>query len=104
MIKEEQGVDWKTASGKLANPRKKYYLKLDAKVVKEVESVRDEDDLSYLRKAMVSSGMCLNINELWEVRHLFFHLWEIRKKHPENFQNKTAAESLKLDDESTESN
>lgn len=96
-------VDWKSGSGKLTNPGKTFYLKLTASVIREVENQRDKDGVSYVRKAIIGSGMALNLNGQWEVRQLFPHLQTIVQKYADNFQGTPVADSLKLDGAVTES-
>lgn len=102
MIKKDEWVDWKSGSGKLPNPGKKFYLKLAADVIREVENERDKDGVSFTRKAMIGCGMALNFNGLWEVRQLFPHLQNIVSKYPENFNGQPVAESMGLDGAVTE--
>lgn len=102
MIRDGKWVDWKNGSGKLTNPGKTFYLKLAAAVLREVERDRDAGNVSYVRKAMIGSGMALNLNGQWEVRQLFPHLQEIVKKYSENFAGTPVADSLKLDGDVTE--
>lgn len=103
MITKNEWVDWKKGSGKLTNPGKKFYVKLAAAVVREVENEKDKDGVSYVRKAMMGCGMALNLNGQWEVQQLFPHLQEIVKKYPDNFGGTPVADSLKLDGAVTES-
>ena len=42
---------WKDSSGKIANPGKTYFLKLAARCIRQVNQKRDEDGLTYARKA-----------------------------------------------------
>lgn len=62
---------WKDSSGKLINPGKTFYLRLAADAVREVNRQHDEDGLSYVRKAIIRTGLTLNLNGLWEERQLF---------------------------------
>ena len=103
MISKGNWVDWKKGSGKLTNPGKRFFLKLAAAVLRQVENERDEDGVSLVRKAMIGSGMALNLNGQWEVRQLFPHLQAIVSKYNENFQGTPLADSMKLDGEVTES-
>ena len=103
MITKNEWIDWRSGSGKLTNPGKTFYLKLSAAVIREVENEKDSDGVSFVRKAMIGSGMGLNLNGQWEVRQLFPHLQNIVQKYPENFQGTPVADSLKLYGEVTES-
>lgn len=77
---------WKDSSGKIANPGKTYFLKLAAKCVRQVNQQRDEDGLTYARKAMIITGMALNTNGLWEVSQLTPDLQRIVRKHASVFE------------------
>ena len=59
------------ASGKIVNPGKAFYLGLAAAAVRDVNAIRDADGIRYARKAMIRTGMGLNINGQWEERQLF---------------------------------
>ena len=103
MITKNEWIDWRSGSGKLTNPGKTFYLKLSAAVIRDVENEKDSDWVSFIRKAMIGSGMGLNLNGQWEVRQLFSHLQNIVQKYHENFQGTPVADSLKLYGEVTES-
>ena len=51
--------------GKLPNPGKGF-LRLAADSVREVNAMRDKNGASYARKAIIWTGMSLNVNGLWE--------------------------------------
>lgn len=68
-------------------------------MLRKVENAQDEDDVSYIRKAMVGSGMSLNLNYLWKVRELFFHIQIIVENYGKNFEGNPVAEILKLNSE-----
>lgn len=72
---------WKDSSGRLINPGKSFFLKLAAKAVREVNRQRDENGLSYARKAMIMTGMALNTNGQWEIGQLTPDLQRIVRKH-----------------------
>ena len=76
---------------------------MEAAVLRQVENERDEDGVSLVRKAMIGSGMALNLNGEWEVCQLFPHLQAIVAKYNEKFQGTPMADGLKLDGEVTES-
>ena len=62
------------SSGKLRNLGKNVFLQLAADAVREVNAGRDKDGLSYARKAMIRTGMALNVNGNWEEGQLFDEL------------------------------
>lgn len=70
-----------TASGKIPNPGQRFFLELAAKSVMEVNQQRDEDGLTFARKAMIRCGLAKQSNGMWEVRQLFPHLQTIVSKH-----------------------
>lgn len=74
MIGSGNWIDWKNGYGKFRNPGKKVFLNLADLVVRGNESARDEDDVPLVRKGMIRSGVELNFNGQWEVRHLSPHL------------------------------
>lgn len=76
------GKKW---SGKLKNPGKSFFLKLAADAVREVNSERDADGLTYARKAMIKCGLSKNVNGVWDESQLFKHLQEIIKAYRVNF-------------------
>lgn len=61
---------WTAGSGKLPNPGKPFFLKLAASCVRDVNEQRDRNGLSYARKAMIRTGMSLNVNGLWQESQL----------------------------------
>lgn len=79
------------------------FLQLAAKDVQKVNNETEKDNVLYTRKAMIRCGMERNINGVWEKGQLFPHLQEIVKKYRVNFDGETAADSMRLDDEVTES-
>lgn len=52
---------WTLGSGKLPNTGKNFFLKLAAAAVHDVNSQRDKNGLIYARKAMIMTGMSLNV-------------------------------------------
>lgn len=76
---------WMDTSGKLRNPGKHFFLKLAAAAIREVNHQRDENGLSYARKAMIRTGMAMNMNNQWEEQQLFPNLQEIIRKHRNHF-------------------
>lgn len=73
------------SSGKLKNPGKQFFLKLAADSVRDVNAQKDKEGLSYARKAMIRTGMSLNLNGNWEERQLFTNLQGIIAKHRNHF-------------------
>ena len=73
-------------SGKLTNPRKRFFLQLAANSVEDVNREVDYDNISYARKAMIWCGLALELNGSWNVRQLFPHLQDIIAKHLQYFQ------------------
>ena len=73
------------SSGKLKNPGKTFFLKLAADAVRDINAQQDKNGLSYARKAMIRTGMGLNLNGRWEECQLFSHLQEIVAKHRNHF-------------------
>lgn len=49
-------------SEKLLNPGKEFFLKLAAKVVKDMNHMKDKNGISYARKSMIMTGLSLNID------------------------------------------
>ena len=58
-------------SGKLPNPGKQFFLQLAARVVRDVNCMRDENGLSYARKAMIRCGLSQDLNGQWEPSSYF---------------------------------
>ncbi|MEM7298840.1 MAG: hypothetical protein AAF391_11305, partial [Bacteroidota bacterium] len=65
----QDGVDGQ-GSGRLPNPGKRFFLKLAADSVREVNGMRDANGLSYARKAMIMTGMSLSVNGTWSESQL----------------------------------
>lgn len=74
-----------TASGLFKNPGKKFFLKLAAAAVRDVNKERDENGMTYARKAMIRCGLSKQKNGLWEIRQLFPHLQTIISQYRINF-------------------
>ncbi|CAM6103572.1 unnamed protein product [Calypogeia fissa] len=68
-------------SGKLKNPGKSFFLKLAASSVHHVNTLRDNNGITYARKAMIRCGMALNLNGKWEVEQLSPELQNVIKNH-----------------------
>ena len=73
------------ASGKLRNPRKRFFLKLASDADRDVNGQRDKNGLSYARKAMIRTGMGMNVNGVCEEKQLFSNLQAIVAKHRNHF-------------------
>jgi hypothetical protein len=84
-IKKIKEGSWSNGSGKLLNPGKTFFLKLAAASVSRVNEMRDRSGLTYARKAMIRTGLSLNLNGLWEGAQLFPRLQEIIKKYPNHY-------------------
>lgn len=87
-----QSNEWKDGSGKLKNPGKRFFLKLAAQAVRDVNMQKDENGLTYARKAMIRTGLALNVNGIWEESQLFPKLQEIIKKHRSHFEGQPPVE------------
>lgn len=77
---------WTSGSGMLPNPGKSFFLKLAAKVVREVNQQRDKTGVTYARRAMIRTGMSLNLNGLWEEGQLSDELQAIVAKYRSHFE------------------
>ncbi|RLN69414.1 hypothetical protein BBJ28_00022260 [Nothophytophthora sp. Chile5] len=78
------------SSGKLKNPGKYFFLGLASLAVQEVNAHRDENGLTYARKAMIRCGLSLDVDGKWSTCQLFPHLQEIIKKYPSHFDGEPA--------------
>lgn len=103
MVSEQSWKEFKNGSDKLPNPGKSIFIELEAKDAQKVNNERDKDHFLYTRKAMIRCGMARNINGLWEEGKIFDNLKEIFKKHRVNLDGETAADSMGIDGEVTES-
>ena len=54
------------ASGNIPNPGNYFYFRLAAATVRAVHSMRRKDGIRFARKAMIRTGLGLNINWQWE--------------------------------------
>lgn len=70
-----------TPSGTIPNPGKVFFLKIAAQAIRDVNLQRDENGLTYARKAMIRCGLAKQPNGLWEISQLFPHLQNIIAKH-----------------------
>lgn len=75
-------------SGKLKQPGKRFFLSLAARCCRQVSEMRDEDNVSRVRKSMIRCGLGKNLNGVWVVRQLFPHLQELVAKRREHFDGK----------------
>lgn len=73
------------SSGNLNNPVKAFVLKLASNAVRAVNTQRDNNGISYRRKAMIRTGLSLNLNGLWEEKQLFSELQNIIAKYRNHF-------------------
>ncbi len=91
LIRQGKWKNGEKSSGKLENPGKRFFLKLAADYIRDVNSQEDNHGISYARKAMVRMGMSLNYNPdtgkstKWEEAQLFSNLQEIIAKHRAHF-------------------
>ena len=69
------------------NPGKEFFFRMVANSVRDDNAMRDNNGLSYARKAMIMCGMALNTNGLWEVSQLKPSLQNIVRKHRAIFDN-----------------
>ena len=79
---------WAVGSGKIPNPGRTFFLNLAIKAVNAVNMQRDSDAVSYARKAMILTGMALNLNGQWEERQLLPKLQHIVQKYRPCFDGK----------------
>lgn len=71
MIRKGEWMKGTAASGgRLKNPGKKFFLRLEADSVREINCMADKDGVSYALKSMIRAGMSLNRNGRWEEGHL----------------------------------
>lgn len=63
--------------GKIQNPGKWCYMELATEFVEEINSKKDRNVKSIVKKAMIRCGMSLNYSGFWEIEQLFKHLHEI---------------------------
>lgn len=75
-------------SGMLAQPGRRFFLKLAADSVRAVNSQRDKNGLTYARKAMIQCGLSRDVGGIWKVAQLRKELQIICNKYPEQFNGK----------------
>lgn len=76
---------WADSSGRIKNPRKDVFLKLAKLSIDRVNRQRDENGMSYARKAIIIFGIALNTNRAWEEKQLSPVLKTIIIKHRMHF-------------------
>lgn len=82
MIREGK---WKESFGKLFNPWKYFFIRLEGCGVQAFKRQRDSYGLSFARNAMIMTGTALNTNGPWEVSQLTPQLQQIVSKHRDYF-------------------
>lgn len=75
-----------SGSGRLVNPGKRFFLKLAADSVREVNCMKDRNGESYARKAMVMTGMSLGYDGVWSEGQLTQDLQGIIAKYRNHFE------------------
>lgn len=81
-----------TWSGKLQQPGKQFFLRLAADSVRAVNAQRDANRLTYARKAMIRTGLSLDVDGVWRVEQLYPELQQIVEKYHEEFNGKVVDE------------
>ena len=81
LIMRGEWMGWSNGkSGKHINPGNRFFLQLAAAAVRDVNTQRDRNDrtgLTYARKAMIRTGLALNLKGLWEEKQLSYELQAI---------------------------
>lgn len=77
--------EWSDALGNIKNPGKSFFLELTKKATDQVNRQRDENGITYARKAMIMCGLALNTNGLWEEKQLTPKLQELIRKYRVHF-------------------
>lgn len=77
--------NWTRTSGCIPNPGKTFYLKLCAQVVREFNELKDKKGVRYARKAMIRTGMSLDLDKTWRESQLSGELQEIIARHRSHF-------------------
>jgi hypothetical protein len=67
------------------NPGKEFFLRLAADAVRDVNLMRDENGLTYSRKAMIRCGLALDVTGVWHEKQLSRELQLIISKHRKYF-------------------
>lgn len=89
-------------SGCLVNPGKAFFLRISDAVVRDVSEKRDKDGVLLVRKAMISCGMALNLNGLWEEQYISPEFQEIIAKYRDNFNGAPVTTDHYLEGEATD--
>ena len=76
---------WSDSSGKILNPGKQFFLSLAKKATDRVNRQREENGITYARKAMIMRGLALNTNGLWEEQPLTPKLQSIIRRYRQHF-------------------
>ena len=79
-------------SGNIINPGKRFFLKLAANCVRDVNRQRTSEGITYARKAMIRCGMSLNLNGNWEEDQVSNELQEIVAKYRNHFDGEPVHE------------
>lgn len=72
-------------SGKVKHPHRHWYMSLALKCVETINNTQDGGGISLPRKAMIRTGLSLDVVGYWRKEQLFPHLQEVINKYPENF-------------------
>ena len=83
---------WTEGSERIPNPGKRFFLKLAAAAVRDFNGQRDANGLRYARKAMIRTGMSLNVNGNWEENQLSDELQRIVATHRSFFEGQVIDE------------
>ena len=83
---------WQDKSGATKNPGKRFFLKLAANAVQEVNSCRDSQGLTYVRKAMIRCGLSLDVTGQWHIEQLNPDLQNIIQNHRNYFDGEPVPE------------
>ncbi|ORY50527.1 hypothetical protein BCR33DRAFT_846982 [Rhizoclosmatium globosum] len=93
-----ENEDVSEASGKLKNPGKHFFLRTASQSVKDANSQKDSDGLSYTRKAMIRCGLSLENGE-WKESMLSKQLQDIINKYRDNFDGTPVDEVVESEQE-----
>jgi hypothetical protein len=86
MIRDGERKEGTTeSSGKLSNPGKRYFVKMEAQVVREVNAHRDKNGVTYARKAMIRCGQGMDLCGHWREEQLSYELQRSVKQYPTFF-------------------
>ena len=79
-------------SGAIKNPEKRFFLKLVATAVQEVNNCRDSQGLTFARKAMIRCGLSLDVTGQWHIGQLNPDLQNIIKNQQPHFGDEPVPE------------